>query len=82
MWFAGNLESALEILKNLEKQVPGLAMVSLRRISMERRHGNFEAIEGLYQKYINEAESTEVRSFYAIKYARYLSKVSQKLPSM
>ena len=63
-------------MKNLEALVPGLALVALRRISMERRHGNFETIEELYNKYMKEAEDKDVKSFYAVKYARYLAKVS------
>ena len=59
----------------LEKNMNGLAMVSLRCISLERRQGNFSRVDELYKDYIGKAESSEVRSFYAIKYARYLAKV-------
>ena len=55
--------------------MPGLAMVSLRKISLQRRRGNFTEAGTLYKDYIENAETTEVRSFYAIKYARYLCKV-------
>ncbi len=66
---------ALDILSKLEERVPGLAMVSLRKISLERRQGRFEQTEDMYQKYIEEAEKMSVKSFYAIKYARHLAKV-------
>lgn len=55
--------------------MPGLAMVAVRRIGIERRRGNTEAVASLYSRLIAEADSAEVRSFYTIKYARYQAKV-------
>ncbi|KAI4802085.1 hypothetical protein KUCAC02_019943 [Chaenocephalus aceratus] len=43
----GNVEEARDILKSLEALVPGLAMVRLRRVSLERRHGNLEEAEAM-----------------------------------
>jgi len=51
-------------------------MAAMRHVSIERRRGNSEAVEAQYKKYIEEADSDEVCSFYSIKYARYLTKVS------
>lgn len=63
------------MISNLEKVVPGLIMTSMRHVSIERRRGNLDAVDAQYMKYIDDADSTEVRSFYSIKYARYLAKV-------
>lgn len=66
---------AAEVLDNMEKLVPGLAMVQCRRIGLQRRRGNFQMAEEMYQKCIDDADDNTSRSFYAVKYARYLSKV-------
>jgi len=50
-------------------------MAAMRHVSIERRRGNSDAVDAQYRKYIDDADSTEVRSFYSIKYARYLAKV-------
>jgi pre-mRNA-processing factor 39 len=49
--------------------------VALRHIAIERHRGNHSAVEELYRKYLSTADSTELRNFYASKYARYLAKV-------
>lgn len=38
--------------------------------------GNFEKVEALYKQYQEAAADNEIRSFFAIKYARYQAKVS------
>jgi len=70
-----NITLARKILMNIEKNVPGLAMVCMRRISLERRSGNHDAAEELFKKYIETAVSHKSRTFFCIKYARYLQKV-------
>ncbi|XP_005102551.2 pre-mRNA-processing factor 39 isoform X2 [Aplysia californica] len=70
-----NHSLARKILMNIENNVPGLAMVCMRRISLERRCGNHEAGEELFKKYIETAVSHKSRTFFCIKYARYLQKV-------
>ena len=50
-------------------------MAAMRHVSIERRRGNADAVDVQYRKYIDDADSDEVRSFYSIKYARYLTKV-------
>ena len=65
----------MEILSELEVNLPGLAMVAVRRIGVERRRGNREAAMALFSRLIDEADSAEVRSFYTIKYSRYQAKV-------
>jgi pre-mRNA-processing factor 39 len=71
----GNHEAAHEILDNLEADSPGLAMVALRKIGLERRRGNTDGLDAMYTKYMDEAKERVVKSFFCIKYARYLAKV-------
>jgi pre-mRNA-processing factor 39 len=76
MWiFSGNFDAAFEVLATLEKSVPGLIMLAMRRISLERRRGNLGDVETFFKKYIEDAASPEIASFYSIKYARFLLKV-------
>jgi len=63
------------VITSLEKTLPGLVMAAMRHVSIERRRGNTEAVDTQYRRYIDDADSTEARSFYSIKYARYLAKV-------
>ncbi|XP_069114991.1 pre-mRNA-processing factor 39-like isoform X1 [Argopecten irradians] len=71
----GNHSGAWEILANLDKVVPGLVMVSMRRISLERRTGSKEDAEALFRDYIENASQPEIGSYFSIKYARYLFKI-------
>lgn len=50
-------------------------MLAMRRISLERRRGNLGDVETFFKKYIEDAASPEIASFYSIKYARFLLKV-------
>ncbi|CAG5123083.1 unnamed protein product, partial [Candidula unifasciata] len=71
----GNYPLARRILTNLETNVPGLAMVCVRRISLERRSKNHQAAEELFKMYIDKAVSHKTKTFFSIKCARYLQKV-------
>ncbi|XP_048831551.1 pre-mRNA-processing factor 39-like isoform X1 [Brienomyrus brachyistius] len=75
----GNIEEARGILKTVEEAVPGLAMVRLRRVSLERRHGNLEGAEALLRDAIENAKNASESSFYSIKLARHLFKVQKSL---
>lgn len=59
--------------------MPGLAMVRLRRVSLERRQGNLEMAEALLQEAIQANEGLPLASFYAIKLARQVLKVQKNL---
>ena len=59
----------------MDKNVPGLVMVAMRRISLERRQSNHEEAERLFKDYLEKTTSNKCRTFYAIKYTRYLQKV-------
>ncbi|XP_032727093.1 pre-mRNA-processing factor 39 isoform X2 [Lontra canadensis] len=76
----GNINEARNILRTFEECVLGLAMVRLRRVSLERRHGNMEEAEHLLQDAIKNARSNNESSFYAIKLARHLFKIQKNLP--
>lgn len=73
----GNINEARNILRTFEECVLGLAMVRLRRVSLERRHGNMEEAERLLQEAIKNAKSNNESSFYAIKLARHLFKIQK-----
>ncbi|XP_039980788.1 pre-mRNA-processing factor 39 isoform X1 [Xiphias gladius] len=75
----GNVEEARGILKSLDMAVPGLAMVRLRRVSLERRHGNLDEAEALLREAMESAKNATETSFYAVKLARQLVKVQRSL---
>lgn len=54
-------------------------MVRLRRVSLERRHGNLEEAEALLREAIASGKNTSEMSFYAVKLARQLLKVQRSL---
>uniref|UniRef100_A0A8C5TP52 Pre-mRNA-processing factor 39 n=1 Tax=Malurus cyaneus samueli TaxID=2593467 RepID=A0A8C5TP52_9PASS len=76
----GNIDEARRILKTFEECILGLAMIRLRRVSLERRHGNMEEAEQLLEDAVRNAKSISEASFYAIKLARHLFKVQKNLP--
>ncbi|XP_058876675.1 pre-mRNA-processing factor 39 [Acipenser ruthenus] len=73
----GNLEEARRVLEALDQSVPGLAMVRLRRASLERRAGNLEGAESLLREAVLQSQATPIRSFYSIKLARQLLRVQR-----
>ncbi|XP_069501062.1 uncharacterized protein [Ambystoma mexicanum] len=75
----GEVDEARNILKTLDEAVPGLAMVRLRRVSLERRLGNLEAAEALLREAILANEGTQLATFYSIKLARQVLKVQNNL---
>ncbi|KAG7258947.1 hypothetical protein CRUP_035686 [Coryphaenoides rupestris] len=75
----GNVEEARGILKALQEVLPSLAMVRLRRVSLERRHGNLEGAEAVLREAMASAQNASETSFYAVKLARQLMKVQKSL---
>ena len=59
--------------------MPGLAMVRLRRVSLERRHGNLDEAEALLRDAMQNGKNAGETSFYAVKLARQLMKVQRSL---
>lgn len=54
-------------------------MVRLRRVSLERRHGNLAEAEALLRESMESATTITERSFYAVKLARQQMKVQRNL---
>lgn len=75
----GKVDEAREILKSLEVTIPGLAMVRLRRVSLERRHGNLDEAEALLRESMEFGKDATETSFYAVKLARQYMKVQKSL---
>ncbi|KAK2884307.1 hypothetical protein Q8A67_017944 [Cirrhinus molitorella] len=75
----GSIDEARGILKAMEESVPGLAMARLRRVSLERRHGNMDEAEALLQDAIANGKNSSESSFYAVKLARQLVKVQKSI---
>lgn len=84
MWSAfeecqNNIESAAEILTNLDALCPNLLQVAYRRVNLERRRGNLDECDRLYNHYIENAKNKNVVGSLAIKYARFLHKIRGNL---
>uniref|UniRef100_A0A8C3MM08 Uncharacterized protein n=1 Tax=Geospiza parvula TaxID=87175 RepID=A0A8C3MM08_GEOPR len=77
--FSGNVDEARRILRSFEAAVPGLAMVRLRRVSLERRHGRVAEAEALLLEAMRANEGLPLGSFYAVKLARQVCKVQKNL---
>ncbi|XP_066845427.1 LOW QUALITY PROTEIN: pre-mRNA-processing factor 39-like [Anser cygnoides] len=75
----GNPDEARRILRCFEEAVPGLAMVRLRRVSLERRQGNVAGAEALLLEAVRANEGLPLASFYAVKLARHVCKVQRDL---
>lgn len=54
-------------------------MVRLRRVSLERRHGNLDETEALLREAMESAKNATETSFYAVKLARQMMKVQRSL---
>lgn len=54
-------------------------MVRLRRVSLERRHGNMDEAETLLRDAITNGKNSSESSFYAVKLARQLVKVQKSI---
>lgn len=71
----GDLIEARRVLEALEKTLPGLAVVRLRRAALERRAGQLDQSEALLQEAVAESkEKPTLHAFYSIKLARLLLK--------
>ncbi|XP_043075024.1 pre-mRNA-processing factor 39 isoform X2 [Puntigrus tetrazona] len=75
----GSIDEARRILKDMEESVAGLAMVRLRRVSLERRHGNMDEAEALLRDGITYGKNSSESSFFAVKLARQLVKVQKSI---
>ncbi|XP_072102043.1 pre-mRNA-processing factor 39-like [Mobula birostris] len=75
----GELKEAQRILHSFQMVVPGLAMVLLRRVSLERRCGNVDEAEALLREAVEQHQDTPLASFFAVKLSRQLLKVQRNL---
>ncbi|XP_059367964.1 pre-mRNA-processing factor 39 isoform X2 [Carassius carassius] len=75
----GSVEEARRILREMEEAVPDLAMVRMRRVSLEHRHGHMEEAEALLRDAITNGKNSSEASFYAVKLARQLLKVQKSI---
>ena len=62
----------------LDKGVPGIIIVKLKRVNLERRRGNFEVTCTIYEETMNETSDQELATFFAIRYSRFLAKVREE----
>lgn len=66
------------MLETIEKTVPGLAIVRLRRVALERRAGQLDQSEALLQEAVAASkEKPTLHAFYSIKLARLLLKLGR-----
>lgn len=70
------MEEARKILANMDRIVPGLVLVRLRRIGLEIRAGRYSEADALYQASLSATMSLEMRNFYTWRYARFTDKVA------
>lgn len=54
-------------------------MVRLRRVSLERRHGNLDEAEALLEDAIKNAKNASESTFFSVKLARQYLKVQRNL---
>nr|XP_019940465.1 PREDICTED: pre-mRNA-processing factor 39-like [Paralichthys olivaceus] len=74
----GDLTEARRVLEALENNLPGLAVVCLRRAALERRAGNLDQSEALLQEAVaGSKEKPTLHAFYSIKLARLLLKLGR-----
>lgn len=74
----GDLPEARRVLEVLEKSLPGLAIVRLRRAALERRAGQLDQSEALLTEAVAESkEKPMLHAFYSIKLARLLLKLGR-----
>uniref|UniRef100_A0A8C6NL53 Pre-mRNA-processing factor 39-like n=4 Tax=Nothobranchius furzeri TaxID=105023 RepID=A0A8C6NL53_NOTFU len=72
----GNFTEARRVLEALEKNVPGLVVVRIRRAALERRAGQLDQSEALLTEAVAASkEKPTLHAFYSIKLARLLLKV-------
>ncbi|KAL2077474.1 hypothetical protein ACEWY4_026978 [Coilia grayii] len=74
----GNFTEAQRILEALEQTTPGLAVVRLRRVGLERRLGHLDRAESLLTDAVEQSkENPQLHAFYSIKLARLLLKLGK-----
>jgi len=67
-------ENAASILSNLDKNFPGMILITQHRVGLARRMKRFDEIEGIYENAIKTADRIEDKIFYSIKFSHVLAK--------
>ena len=67
---------AKEVLKKLEENLPELIMVTLERVSLERRVNNKEGVVDILKNRITAHNQQQIKFFLSSKLSRYYAKVS------
>lgn len=69
---------AQRILEALEQSMPGLAVVRLRRVALERRVGRLDKAESLLREAVEQnKDKPHLHAFFSIKLARFLFKLGK-----
>jgi len=67
-------ENAATILTNVDRNFPGMILITQHRIGLARRMKRFDEIESIYENAIKSAERIEDKIFYSIKFSHVLAK--------
>ncbi|XP_028316280.1 pre-mRNA-processing factor 39 [Gouania willdenowi] len=74
----GDLAEARRVLETIDRNLPGLAVVCLRRAALERRAGQLDQCEALLREALQRSkDKPTLHAFYAIKLARLLLKLGR-----
>ncbi|XP_055033948.2 pre-mRNA-processing factor 39 isoform X2 [Misgurnus anguillicaudatus] len=72
----GNVSEAQRILESMEMVLPGLSVVRLRRVGLERRAGRLDVAESLLKESVEQSKNNpSLHAFYSIKLSRFLLKL-------
>jgi len=77
----GCLEVAREALDHIDKGMPGLIAVILRRAGLERRSGNIEQGGDILKLAIENCRGRETRDFWIMKFVGYLQYSAKDIPA-
>ena len=72
---AGSVESARQILADIDRAVPGQVAVRVKRIGLEIRRGCCSEADSLYQESLSANIPLETRNFFTWRYVRFKDKV-------
>lgn len=67
-------ENAAHILSNLDRNFPGMILITQHRIGLARRMKRFDEIESIYENAIKSADRIEDKVFFSIKFSHVLAK--------
>lgn len=69
-----NYTQAADILSSIDKNFPGMIMITMRRVGLARRMNRPNDIVRIYENAIEKSERIEDKIFYSIKYSHVLAK--------